>query len=94
MTETVITTVQGDPIVYQRFRPRQYANCFRLTLERGDGECIDLGDLPTLGDPISVSRFLVRLSDAVDRCGRYDHSGSMDWSPKGLDFCITDKPAK
>ena len=70
-----------------RSRPERYINCFRLTLERGDGECIDLGEMPDLGNPVSVSAFIVKLSQARERCGRYDPYDS-DWSPKQLDFRV------
>ena len=76
-----------------RTRPARSVNCFRLTLERGDYECIDLGEMPDLSDPIAISRFLVRLGDARDRAGDYDAFDSWEWRPKLLDFQIMDSVA-
>lgn len=66
-----------------RTRPIAYINDIRLTLERGDGECIDIGPIPDLGNALAVAAFLVKLNDAVNRTGRYFFG---NWKPEKLDF--------
>lgn len=74
----------------KRFRPRTYSNWTRLTLERGDGECIDLGLIPDLSKAIEVARLVVGIDNALKKCGTYRGIPEMTWSPKRLEFGIHD----
>ena len=74
----------------KRFRPRTYSNCIRLTLERGDGECIDLGLISDLSKAIDVARLVVGIDNALKKCGTYRGIPEVTWSPKRLEFGIHD----
>lgn len=76
----------------ERERPERFINRIRLTLERGDGECIDLGEFPDLRDHVSVSSFICRLQAAYDKCGYYEYQGSMEWCPRRLEFPLDASP--
>lgn len=71
-----------------RKRPERSVNEFRLTLERGDNECIDLGEMPNLRDPIAIAKFLVRLQAAADAAGRYMIPDGR-WTIPQLEFHLT-----
>lgn len=71
-----------------RVRPARRINTLRLTLERGDGECIDLGELPDLKNPIAIAKFLVRLHEAQSTAGRYMIPDS-HWTVPQLEFHVT-----
>ena len=74
-----------------RKRPPRYINNITLTLERGDGECIDLGNVPDTASVLAMSQFVVRLNEAIHKCGSYDHRYRMDWRPQELEFHVTDE---
>ena len=61
-------------------------NTIRIVVQRGDGECIDVGSPPDFRDPMSISRFLVSLHDAYGRCGTYKAFDGFVWSPENLEF--------
>lgn len=79
-----------QPIVTKRSRPTVWINDVRLTLERGDGECIDVGELPDFRSSMDIARFLVRLQDADKAIGTYSFHDTFLWTPRQLEFHVTD----
>jgi hypothetical protein len=63
-------------------------NHIRIIVQRGDGECIDVGDAPNLDSYALTIGFLAKLNDAVNRCGHYDHH-EFRWSQPRLDFQLS-----
>jgi hypothetical protein len=66
----------------------------RLILERGDGECLIVGDVPEFNKLLSVAEFLIRLAKADKETGMYHHrgiSGIVEWHPKQLEFNINSR---
>lgn len=61
-------------------------NTIRIVMQRGDGECIDVGSPPDFANPMSIARFLVSLEDAYKKCGTYRWRDDFVWSPKNLEF--------
>jgi hypothetical protein len=72
----------------RRYRPRSYINTMRLTLERGDGECVDVGEPPNFENLTNTMRFLLHLENSCSKLGRYNNN--FMWSPRKLEFHISD----
>ncbi len=60
-----------------------------LILGRGDGECLNIGDLPDFSNAGEVSRLLVKLMDQVRNLGPLTwDKADLVWQKKELDFKI------
>jgi hypothetical protein len=82
----------GSPVGTDcRSRPPLRSGGVRVILERGDGECIDIGELPDFANALKVARFLVKLQDADNQTGTYtlDVSGEAVWTPSRLQFNVS-----
>lgn len=58
-------------------------NRMKLVLERGDGQRIDIGEVPDLSDFSQVAKLIARLQEAKDNAGTY-RVDLKSWIPERL----------